>query len=73
MLKKKNANRPPAASSITPLAPASERTWKMPSRISGAGWLRSMKTNAASSAKATAASVSVVAEPQPLVSAFTIA
>ena len=54
-------------------APASERMRKIPSRISGALLVRSMYTNAASSANAIAASPSVRAEPQPKSSASTIA
>jgi hypothetical protein len=55
------------------LATVSERIRKIPSRISGESERRSMTTNAVSRAIATAARPSVRAEPQPKLSALTIA
>ena len=73
MAKKNSANRPPATSSSTKLATARLRILKMPSRTSGPVIRDSMKTKIASSAMPIAASPSVRAEPQPKLSALTIA
>ena len=64
---------PAPTASRTRLAIVSERIRKIPSRISGECERRSIATNAASSANATASSPSVRAEPQPKLSALTIA
>lgn len=74
MVAKKNiANMPAIASTITPLAVASERILKMSSRTSACLWTRSTSTKAISSTTPRAPKPSVVAEPQPSCSALTIA
>ena len=64
---------PPATRIIAVFAPEIVRDRKMPMRISGAVERRSMTTNSASSAIASAASASVRSSPQPKPCALTIA
>ena len=63
--KKKIANMPPATNSITLLAAASERVRKIDSRTSGSLVRCSIRTNAVSSATATASRPSVRPDVQP--------
>ena len=73
MLKKNIANRPDATRNMTTFAVSSERTRKIESRTSGSFARSSIRTKETSRTAESAKKPIVTVEPQPSVSAFTIA
>ena len=72
-MKKNMLNSEAPTSRPTTFAPVRVRSRKIPNGTSGAPWRSSIATNAASSATASASSVTVWVEPQPADSASTSA